>query len=118
MNYVNLGYKPYILIAPIILTDSYKNDYSKLILEMTSNLSKKAKKNITFELIFMTYSYIHDKINSEAFPKSIPLYSKEKMTSRGMVKYHYKDTFKNEASKFITNLISKNFSNYTIKYIV
>lgn len=66
----------------------------------------------------MTYSYIHDKINSEAFPKSIPLYSKEKMTSRGIGKYHYKDTFKNEASKFITNLISKNFSNYTIKYIV
>ena len=113
-----VGYKPYILIAPIILTDTYKQDYSSLISRMSSLLSKEAKKGITFELIFMTYSYIHDKINTAAFPKSIPLYSKEKMTSRGIGKYHYKENLKDEASKFITDLLKKNFSNYIIKYIV
>lgn len=122
LNTINIlcesGYKPYILIAPIILTENYKNDYKSLILKMRELLTSKAKKNITFEIIFMTYSYIHDKINTEAFPNTPKLYSKELMTNRGIGKYHYKENFKNEAKKFITDLLHENFSNYTIKYIV
>ena len=112
------GYKPYILIAPIIITDEYEKQYTNLIHTMNDVLTKKSKNNITFEIIFMTYSYIHDKINTEAFPKSRRLYSKELMTSRGIGKYHYKDNIKNQASIFIQNLLKENFSNYTIKYIV
>ncbi len=114
----HVGYKPYILIAPIIITNEYKKYYKDLINKMSDMLSKKAKKNITFELIFMTYSYIHDKINSEAFPKSIKLYSKDLMTSRGIGKYHYRSNIKEEATNFILDELKKNFSNYTIKYIV
>ena len=112
------GYKPYILIAPIILTDNYHELYKNLINKMVINLSAKAKKHITFEIIFMTYSYIHDKINTEAFPNSKRLYSKELMSNRGIGKYHYKDYLKKECSMFLKNLIIKNFSNSTIKYIV
>lgn len=112
------GYKPYILIAPIILTNNYKKIYKSLIEEMLNNLSAKAKKDITFEIIFMTYSYIHDKINTEAFPNSKRLYSKELMSNRGIGKYHYKDYLKKECSTFLQDLITKNFSNSTIKYIV
>ena len=112
------GYKPYILIAPIIISNEYKKYYTNLIHTMNNVLTKKAKNNITFEIIFMTYSYIHDKINTEAFPKSNRLYSKELMTSRGIGKYHYKDNIKREASIFIQNLLKQNFNNYTIKYIV
>ena len=112
------GYKPYILIAPVILTDNYKELYKSLIKEMVLNLSTKAKKNINFEIIFMTYSYIHDKINTDAFPNSKSLYSKELMSSRGVGKYHYKDNVKKDCSIFLQELIKKNFSNYTIKYIV
>lgn len=112
------GYKTYILIAPIILTKNYKKDYEELILTMKNNLSTKAKKNITFEIIFMTYSYVHDKINIEAFPNSEKLYSKNLMTSRGIGKYHYKESLKKDATIFIKELLNKNFDNYTIKYIV
>lgn len=112
------GYKPYILIAPIIITDSFKKDYKDLILKMNDILTAKAKKNITFEIIFMTYSYIHDKINTDAFPKSKRLYSKESMTSRGIGKYHYKENIKSQSSTFILDLLKKHFKNYTIKYIV
>ena len=111
------GYKPHILLAPIILIKNYKAYYTNLINNMNELLSSKAKKNITFEIIFMTYSYIHDKINTEAFPKSVKLYDKELMTSRGYLKYHYKQNVKNEAMSFITELLKKNFSSYTIKYI-
>lgn len=117
-NLCESGYKPYILIAPIIITEEYKTEYTNLINCMNDILTKKAKNNISFELIFMTYSYIHDKINTEAFPKSKQLYSKILMTSRGIGKYHYKDNIKKEASVFIQNLLKKNFYNYTIKYIV
>lgn len=115
---VEVGYKPYILIAPVIITDNFKEDYTNLILTMRENLSKDAQKNITFEIIFMTYSYIHRKINEEAFPKAITLYSNELMTSRGIGKYHYKNEIKNNAKLFLKKLIYKNFSDSFIKYIV
>lgn len=111
------GYKPYILIAPIILIKNYKEYYTNLVNVINEKLNWKAKKNITFEIIFMTYSYIHDKINTEAFPKSIRLYDKELMTSRGALKYHYKQQVKSEATSFITDLLKRNFKSYTIKYI-
>ncbi len=112
------GYDTYILIAPIIITDTFKEDYSSLIYTIKENLSTKSKSHITFEIIFMTYSYIHRKINEEAFPKAIHLYSKDLMTSRGIGKYHYKNDIKEKAKKFLVNLIDENFDNYTIKYIV
>ena len=112
------GYSTYILIAPVIITDSFEKDYTSLITTMKEKLSQKAKQNITFEIIFMTYSYIHRKINEEAFPKAINLYSTELMTSRGIGKYHYKNTVKEKAKEFLLKLIDNNFKNYTIKYIV
>ena len=40
------------------------------------------------------------------------------MTSRGIGKYHYKSNIKEEAKKFIEDLITNNFKNCKIKYIV
>lgn len=117
-NLVDIGYSPYILIAPVILTDNFKEDYKNLIYTMKEKLSKKARKNISFEIIFMTYSYIHRKINEEAFPNAINLYSKELMTSRGIGKYHYKNEVKENAKKYLIDLIEKNFENPNIRYIV
>lgn len=112
------GYKTYILIAPVILTDTYKEDYTNLIEELKERLSKEAKVDITFEVIFMTYSYVHRKINEEAFPKALKLYNPNLMTSRGIGKYHYKSNIKEVAKKFIEDLITNNFKNCKIKYIV
>ncbi len=57
--------------------------YSKLIEQLASELSNDVKKDVFFEIIFMTYSYIHNAINSEAFPNAINLYNPEIMTVRG-----------------------------------
>lgn len=77
------GYKVGILIAPIIFVDNWEKLYSELIQKLARELSDDVKKDLFFELIFMTYSYIHNVINSEAFPNAISLYNKDLMTVRG-----------------------------------
>jgi len=89
------GYKIGILIAPVILVENWKELYLELIKQLEQKLSEKVKKNSFFEIIFMTYSFVHTKINEEAFPNAINLYSKEIMTGRGKGKYMYKEYIRN-----------------------
>lgn len=111
-------YKVGILIAPIILVENWKEQYEDLIKYLEKNLSEKVKKSVFFELIFMTYSYIHNAINTEAFPNNPVLYSKDKMTGRGRGKYTYKKEIRQEAEEYIRMLMKKYFPNNEIKYIV
>ena len=71
-----------------------------------------------FEIIFMTYSYVHTKINQEAFPNAINLYDKNKMTGRGIGKYWYKNDIREEGKKFFIDKMRNFFPNNTIEYIV
>ena len=111
------GYKVGILIAPIILVDNWKNLYQDLIINLSQNLCKTAKKSIFFELIFMTYSYIHKMINTEAFPNAINLYNPEIMTVRGRGKYCYKKEIRAHAENFLLDLLNKYFPKNKIWYI-
>lgn len=115
---VEADYEVGILIAPIILVDNWKELYENLLKQMTEKLSQKAKRKVFFELIFMTYSYVHNAINHEAFPNAIELYHKEQMTGRGRGKYVYKKEIKEEARKYLEELMKKYFPNNEIKYIV
>ena len=112
------GYKIGILIAPVILVENWKQLYSDLIQKLSEELSEKVKKEAFFEIIFMTYSYIHTKINEEAFPNAISLYSKEKMTGRGRGKYWYKNDVREEAEIFLREQMEKYFPKNKIEYIV
>ncbi len=112
------GYKIGILVAPIILVDNWKEQYSELIKYLSTTLSQKVKQDVFFELIFMTYSYVHRKINEEAFPTAINLYNPELMTGRGMGKYTYKKEIREDAEKFMRELMKKYFPNNRIEYVV
>ena len=112
------GYKIGILVAPIILVDNWKEQYTELIKYLDSKLSTKVKQDAFFELIFMTYSYVHRKINEEAFPTAINLYDSELMTGRGMGKYAYKKEAREEAETYMRDLMNKYFTNNIIEYIV
>lgn len=112
------GYKIGILIAPVIMVDNWKKLYLELIQILSSELSKKVKKDVFFEIIFMTYSYVHTKINEEAFPNSINLYNKEIMTGRGKGKYMYKNEVRSEGEIFLKEQMHKYFPNNKIEYIV
>lgn len=113
-----VGYKVGILIAPIILVDNYKELYEDLFIQIKETIPKELMQDIFFELIFMTYSFVHDAINTEAFPKAIKIYDKDKFTSRGMGKYSYKKEIKEEATLFFKKLLNKYFPDNKVWYIV
>ncbi len=112
------GYQIGILIAPVILVENWKELYSQLIQRLHEELSEKVKKDVFFEIIFMTYSYVHTKINEEAFPNAISLYDKDMMTGRGRGKYWYKNDVRSEAEVFLREQMKRYFPNNKIEYIV
>ena len=115
---VDAKYKVGIIIAPVIMVEDYKNLYKELIIYLKENLNKKAMNSVFFEVIFMTYSYVHDKINTEAFPKAIKLYNKDKKRARGRYKYMYKENILEDGKQYIASLLKEYFPKNEIKYIV
>ncbi len=115
---VDAGYKVGIIVAPIILISNWKNMYKELFEYLNNNLSDAVKKQVFFEFIFMTYSYVHRVINEEALPNAINLYDKEIMTGRGRGKYMYKDSVREKAKEYLLNEYSKYFDQEKIIYIV
>ena len=107
-----------ILIAPVILVENWKELYTELIQRLNLELSEKVKNNAFFEIIFMTYSFVHTKINEEAFPNAINLYNKDIMTGRGKGKYAYKQETRKEAEIYIREQMEKYFLKNNIESIV
>ena len=112
------GYKVGILIAPVIFVENWKELYEELIKKLSYELTEKTKKDLFFEVIFMTYSYVHTKINPEAFPNAINLYDPSKMTGRGRGKYMYKKDLRIEGEQFFREKLSSYFPENRIIYIV
>ena len=113
---VEAGYKVGIIVAPIILVDNWRILYTGLFKTLSENLTTKAKKQLFFEFIFMTYSYIHKVINRDAFPNAIELYNKDIMMARGKGKYTYNQNIRQEGEKFFRELSNKYFTNNDIIY--
>lgn len=112
------GYTVGILIAPVILVDNWKELYEELIKYLYENLSNEVKKDVFFEIIFMTYSYVHRMINNDAFPNSINLYNQDIMTVRGRGKYCYKKDVREDGEVFFRDTLGKFFPSNHILYIV
>lgn len=115
---VEANYPVGILIAPVIFVDNWEEHYKELIIYLRQNLSDKAKETVFFEVIFMTYSFIHNAINTEAFPNSPILLDQHLMKVRGKGKYTYKNELKEEAKSHIYVLLKNYFPCNEIKYIV
>ena len=111
-------YEVGILIAPVIFLENWKNMYHDLIIYLKENLTEKAKRKVFFEVIFMTYSYVHNAINKEAFINAIEIFDKEKMTGRGKGKYMYKTDIRKEGETFFKDELDRYFKNNKIWYIV
>ncbi len=112
------GYSVGILIAPVVLVDNWKEKYEELVKYLQENLSDEVKKDVFFEIIFMTYSYVHNAINQEAFPDAMNLYNKDLMMVRGRGRYMYKKEIREDGSKFFEEIMRKYFPRNEIKYIV
>lgn len=111
------GYQVGILIAPIVLLDGWEKMYQELFKTLSDLLSKEVKESAFFEVIFMTYSYVHRMINNEAFPKAVELYDKNLMTGRGRGKYCYSEPVRNKGEQIIIDLLEKYFPANDLMYI-
>lgn len=114
----NAGYPVGIIIAPVIFLENWESLYTELLDILAKNLSPKVKNEMFIEVIFMTYSYVQNAINTQAFPHALQLYNKELMTGRGRGKYHYKQEYRTKAETFLRTEISKRFDGDKIVYIV
>lgn len=112
------GYKIGILIAPVIFVQNWQTFYKGLIERLCDSLSEEARKSVFFEVIYMTYSYVHRMINKDAFPAAIDLYDPVLMTVRGQGRYMYRNELKREGDAFFREQLSEHFPQNTICYMV
>ncbi len=115
---VDAGYIVGVIVAPIIMIEDWQTLYYDLISYLRNNLSSKARESIFFEAIFMTYSFVHNAINKEAFPNALPIFSKETMRGRGRGKYCYKEKYLYPGKEYIRDVITRFFPNNKIYYII
>ncbi len=111
------GYPVGLLIAPVILLPDWKQLYGKLIEQLADELSGKVTQNGFIEIILMTYSFVQNAINTDAFPNAVKLLNRETMTGRGRGKYCYRNDVRAEAESFLREKISQNLSGMPILYI-
>lgn len=112
------GYPVGILIAPVILLPEWKRIYGEFIDRLADELSEKVKKGAFIEIIFMTYSYVQNAINTDAFPGAAKLYDKSAMTGRGRGKYCYREQLRMEGETFLREKIEKSLDRMKILYVV
>ena len=111
------GYPVGILIAPVILNDGWKKRYMDLIDQLAEELTEKTKKAMTIEMIFMTYSFVQNAINKEAFPDAPNLYDKQNMSGGGRGKYRYKKDLRLEAEPILTDYVRLRLPQSQLVYV-
>ncbi|MGI5972080.1 MAG: radical SAM protein, partial [Oscillospiraceae bacterium] len=111
------GYPVGLLIAPVILLPDWTRHYGELIDILADKLSPGVKKNGFIEIILMTYSYVHNAINTEAFPNAADLYDKRLMTGRGRGKYCYRPEARAEAEEFLREKLARSLETMPVLYI-
>ena len=111
------GYPVGLLIAPVILLPDWKRLYGELIEQLADELSEKVTHNGFIEIILMTYSFIQNAINTDAFPNAVQLFNRKTMTGRGRGKYCYRNDLREEVESFLRKKISQQLSAMPILYI-
>lgn len=111
------GYPVGMLIAPVILLPNWKQLYGELIDRLADELSPKVLQKGFIEIILMTYSFVQNAINTDAFSNAVQLYDREIMTGRGRGKYCYRNDIRGEAESFLREKLSQRLGTMPILYI-
>ncbi len=111
------GYPVGLLIAPVILLPNWESLYGQLIERLADELSEKVRQNGFIEIILMTYSFVQNAINTDAFPHAEQLLNREIMTGRGRGKYCYRNDVRLAAEAFFREKLSQSLAAMSIWYI-
>ncbi|MPM92921.1 hypothetical protein SDC9_140057 [bioreactor metagenome] len=101
----------------MILLPNWKQIYGELIDRLADELSSKVLQKGFIEIILMTYSFVQNAINMDAFPNAVQLYDREIMTGRGRGKYCYRNDIRGEAESFLREKLSQRLGTMPILYI-
>ncbi|MCX7746722.1 MAG: radical SAM protein [Clostridia bacterium] len=112
------GYTVGINIAPIVILENWKEQYTGLLDILKEKLHDGLKESTFFELIFMTYGLANEKINQASMPGTINIFNKEIMRPKGRGKYRYNSEIYEDATDFLKKQISLKFPKARISYIV
>ena len=110
------GYPVGLLVAPVILMPDWRRQYGELMDALADGLSQQVKRTGFVEVILMTYSFVQDAINTEAFPGAAPIFDRALMTGRGRGKYCYRGRARAEAEHFLQEQIREKL-NMPILYL-
>jgi len=112
------GYPVGILIAPVILLPGWEAMYARLLERLSAELSPIIRREGFLEVILMTYSYVQDAINSDAFPHAVPIFRRELMVGRGQGKYCYRAEVRAHAEEVLRRLTHEWLPEMKILYVV
>jgi len=112
------GYRVGILLAPVIMLPGWREMYGGLLERLSSELSEKVRREAFIEIIFMTYSYVQNFINTEAFPGAPDIFDRESMTGRGRGKYCYREPLREEGEAFLREKTKQTLGDMPILYVV
>lgn len=111
------GYPVGLLIAPVILLENWKAAYGRLIEYLAEALSEEVKRAGFIEIILMTYSYVHNAVNTAAFPSAPSPYDPRLMTGRGRGRYAYRPEARRGAEAFLRAKLSECLGEMPVLYI-
>jgi len=111
------GYPVGMLIAPVILLPDWEKLYGDLIDSLADALDRRVRESGFIEIILMTYSFVQNAINQEAFPGGAQLLDREIMTGRGRGKYCYRPEARAEAEAFLRERLERKLPGMRILYI-
>lgn len=111
------GYPVGLLIAPVILLPDWRSLYGALIERLADELSDKVTQSGFIEIILMTYSFVQNAINTEAFPNAVQIFDRKIMTGSGRGKYCYRNDMRAEAESFLRERLSRRLGTMSVLYI-
>lgn len=111
------GYPVGILVAPVILTDGWREQYRELFQTMAGRLPGPLLRDAPLEIIFMTYGRVHRTINAAAFPGAIELYDEEKMSPGGRGKYRYTREEREAAEEYVRRCVAEILPRSVVAYV-
>ena len=91
-----------------------RNRYDRAIINEAEG---QVKRTAFIEIILMTYSYVQNAINAEAFPNRMDPFDPSLMTGRGKGKYCYRPDVRAQAEEFLCAQLARRLPGMPILYI-
>lgn len=116
------GYPVGFLIAPVFIYPDWKEEYHRLLQELSNKLPENLSYPVTFEIISHRYTTTAKNIILNVFPESkLPMSNEERQFKYGQFgygKYVYPKESIEEIKEFFTSELNLLFSNKDVKYII